>query len=149
MNKKVALIFAIAVAFFSIVLVSSFGLLPEDLRKNVVMTDLTFNIEKDKDGEKCIEMNFKANNNTVNLYQYVVYAPFDTTNVTLQFYSDQSTQKVAISSTGMVTIYDLSLNSFIVSVASTDGSNLIDKIVIKKPSSNVADFEEDWEWGIS
>lgn len=151
MNKKIAFFLSVAIALLSIVLVSTFGLLPEDLRPHIPMTNLSFDIPltKNSDGTytKYIVMNFKANNNTIDLSEKIKYLPFDATNLTLQYFTDQSTDKVAVSATGILTIYELSLNSFVVSVKSTDGSNLTDNIVIKKPSSNETTFDDDWEWG--
>ncbi|MBQ9786133.1 MAG: hypothetical protein IJW25_01550 [Clostridia bacterium] len=147
MNKKVSLILAIFVALVSIVLVSTFGLIPEDLRENTKMEQLYFNLEPNANGAKVLVMNFKANNNTVNLYDMIVYLPYETTNITLQYTTDQAKGKVVVSSTGILTIYDLSLKSFNVYVKSTDGSNLEDKLTIKKPESNESNFGDDFIWG--
>ena len=42
MNKKTSLIVAVVMALLGIILVSTFGLLPEDLRENVKMQELYF-----------------------------------------------------------------------------------------------------------
>lgn len=147
MNKKVSLMLAIFVALVSIVFVSTFGLVPEDLRDNVKMETLYFDIEVNSKGAKVLTMNFKANNNTIDLYSMIVYGPNETTNIVLQYSTNMSKDRVAVSSTGMLTIYDLSLMSFNVYVKSTDGSNLEDKLTIKKPDSNESTFGDDWVWG--
>lgn len=141
MNKKTSLIVAVVMALLGIILVSTFGLLPEDLRENVKMQELYFT-------EKVITKNFKANDNTINLYDKVVYAPNNTTNVRLQFSTDKPNDKVTISSSGLLTVYDLSVTTIIVTVKSTDNSNLSAKITIKKPSNNESNYnDENWEWG--
>ncbi len=141
MNKKTSLIIAIFMALFGIILVSTFGLVPEDLRENVKMQELYFT-------EKVITKNFKANDNTINLYDKIVYAPNNTTNIKLQFSTDKPSDKVSISSSGLLTIYDLSITSIVVTVKSTDSSNLSAKITIKKPSNNESNFNDDnWQWG--
>lgn len=147
MNKKVSLILALFVALVSIVLVSTFGLLPEDLRDNTKMEQLYFEVEPNSNGAKVYVMNFKANNNTLNLYDIIVYLPYETTNIVLQYSTDQPKEKVVVSSTGILTIYDLKLKSFNVFVRSTDGSNLEDKLTIKKPESNESNFGDDFIWG--
>lgn len=148
MNKKVAFLLAVIIAFVGVVFVSTFGLMPENLLQDVKMQELYFDMDAHPTtGAKIITMNFKANNNTIDIYGMVVYAPLNTTNVTIQFTSDQPKEKVAISSTGILTIYDLTLNSFNVYIHSTDGSNLHDTLTIKKPDSNESHFGDDWEWG--
>lgn len=147
MNKKVSLILAIFIAFVGILMVSILGLLPEDLRPNVKMQELYFDITPNSKGAKVLEKNFKANDNTVDLYSITIYAPIETTNIVVRYSTDQPLEKVAVSSTGILTIYDLKLNSFNVFVESTDGSNLKDKLTIKKPESNETIFGDDWEWG--
>lgn len=139
MNKKTSLVVAIFMALLGIILVSTFGLVPENLRDNVKMEQLYFT-------EKVITKNFKNNDNTINLYEKVVYAPNDTTNVRLQFSTDKPADKVSVSSTGIVTIYDTGITSFTVTVKSTDGTNLSSKITIKKPSNNETDLGDDF-WG--
>ena len=139
MNKKTSLVAAIFMALLGIILVSTFGLVPENLRENVKMEQLYFT-------EKVITKNFKNNDNTINLYEKVVYAPNDTTNVRLQFSTDKPADKVSVSSTGIVTIYDTGITSFTVTVKSTDGTNLSSKITIKKPSNNETDLGDDF-WG--
>ena len=141
MNKKTSLIIAIFMALFGIILVSTFGLVPEDLRENVKMQELYFT-------EKVITKNFKSNDNTIDLYEKIVYAPNNTTNIKLQFSTDKPSDKVSISSSGLLTIYDLSITSIVVTVKSTDSSNLSAKITIKKPSNNESNFNDDnWQWG--
>ena len=147
MNKKVSLIVAVFVALVSIVFVSVFGLLPEDLRDNVKMTSLEFDIAKNKDGVKVYTMNFKANNNTVDVYSMVKFGPAHTTNVALTFSANVPKEEVTVSSTGIVTIYNLSLMSFTITVSSKDGSNLSDKLTISKPTSDDSYFDDDWVWG--
>lgn len=148
MNKKVALMLSIVIAFVSIIFVSTFGLMPENLLQDVKMQELFFDREVDSvTGEKTIVKNFKANDNTIDIYAMVVYAPLDATNIVIQYTTDQPKEKVAISSTGILTIYDLTLNSFNVYIRSTDGSNLEDTLTIKKPDSNESHFGDDWEWG--
>ena len=49
-----------------------------------------------------------------------------------------------VSSTGLVTIYDLKLSAFNVFVESKDGTNLKDKVTIKKPESNESNFGDDF-----
>lgn len=147
MNKKVSLILAIFIAFVGILLVSVLGLLPEDLRDNVKMQELFFDITPNNKGAKVLEKNFKANDNTVDLYSITIYAPLETTNIIVRYSTDQPLDKVAVSSTGILTIYDLKLSAFNVFVESTDGSNLKDKLTIKKPESNETIFGDDWEWG--
>lgn len=150
MNKKVSLILAIFVALVSIVFVSTFGLLPEDLRTKIKMETLYFKDDEIKildNGSKILTRNFKANDNTVDLYSMIVYGPLDATNIVLEYSTDQPKDKVAVSSTGILTIYDLSLMSFNVYVRSTDSSNLEDKLTIKKPESNESNFDDDWVWG--
>ena len=128
-------------ALFGIILVSTFGLVPEDLRENVKMQELYFT-------EKVITKNFKSNDNTIDLYEKIVYAPNNTTNIKLQFSTDKPSDKVSISSSGLLTIYDLSITSIVVTVKSTDSSNLSAKITIKKPSNNESNFNDDnWQWG--
>lgn len=141
MNKKTSLIVAVFMALLGIILVSTFGLVPENLRENIKMEQLYFT-------ESVITKNFKANDNTINLYEKVVYAPNDTTNVMLQFSTDKPADKVSVSSSGIVTVYDLGITSFTVTVKSTDNSNLTAKITIKKPSNNESNYDdENWEWG--
>lgn len=141
MNKKTSLIVSVFMALLGIILVSTFGLVPENLRENIKMEQLYFT-------ETVITKNFKANDNTINLYEKVVYAPNDTTNVMLQFSTDKPVDKVSISSSGLVTVYDLGITSFTVTVKSTDNSNLTAKITIKKPSNNESNYDdENWEWG--
>lgn len=152
MNKKVALILAIAISLIGIVFVSTFGLIPESLRIKIKMEKLYFDITPTMNSvtneqEKTIEMNFKANNNTINLYEYVCILPLDTTDISLQYSTDQATQKIAVSSTGLLTIYDLTIKSFEVTVKSLDGSELKDKLIVRKPSENQQDFGDEWEWG--
>ena len=149
MNKKVSLIVAIFVALVSIVFVSIFGLLPEDLRPNIKVESLYFDIEANSSGSKVLTMNFKANNNTINLDSMVKYGPLDATNVVFQYSTDQPKDKVVVTSTGILTIYDLSLMSFTVTIKTTDSSNISDSLVIKKPDSNESNFgDDDWEWGV-
>ena len=62
MNKKVSLILAIFIAFVGILMVSILGLLPEDLRPNVKMQELYFDITPNSKGSKVIEKNFKGVN---------------------------------------------------------------------------------------
>ena len=137
MNKKVSLILAIFIAFVGILLVSVLGLLPEDLRDNVKMQELFFDITPNNKGAKVLEKNFKANDNTVDLYSITIYAPLETTNIIVRYSTDQPLDKVAVSSTGILTIYDLKLSAFNVFVESTDGSNLKDKLTIKKPKRKI------------
>lgn len=147
MNKKVSLILAIFVALVSIVFVSTFGLLPEDLRNNVKMNTLYFDIEPNGKGAKVYIMNFKANNNTIDVYSMVKFGPNETTDVSLTFTTNVPKEEVAISSTGIVTIYNLSISSFTITVKSNDGSNLQDKLTISRPTSDDSFFDDDWVWG--
>ena len=141
MNKKTSLIVSVFMALLGIILVSIFGLVPEDLRENVKMEQLYFT-------ETSITKNFKADDNTINLYEKIVYAPNDTTNIRLQFSTDKPKDKVSVSSSGIVTIYDLQITAFTVTVSSTDGTNLKSTSTIKKPSNNESDFNDDnWTWG--
>ena len=57
MNKKVSLILAIFIAFVGILMVSILGLLPEDLRPNVKMQELYFDITPNSKGAKVLEKN--------------------------------------------------------------------------------------------
>lgn len=149
MNKKISLILSIFLSFIAIIIVSTYGIVPESLNAKIYIQELKFeNVLIDsKTNAKSLPFNYKPNNNTIDLSQYVSYAPLDATDIGLIYtIKTDNPDDAKITSTGWLTIYNCNKLQYEITVTARDAGKKSDKLIIYKPTSNVQEFDE-FEWG--
>lgn len=137
MSKKMSLMLAILFAFVGIILTAVWGKVPEDLNARIYIQELYFDITPNDKGIKTIDFRYQPNNANVDLTEYIVLKPLNAHNIMLSYTSDS--QYVTVTSTGYVTFYrDVSVT---ITVKTRDGSNISDKVYIRRPSNKDVTYD--------
>ena len=150
MSKKISLIIAIVIALVGVLFVSIFGKLPDYLQPKILMEKIYFTDEKieyNKSNEKIYFFDPKPDELSIDLYSMVQYRPYDTTNIDMKFTvtlksgDGKPEDFIKITKTGFLTFKESAVQEFtdhilVVTVNSQDGSQLSDKIMIMRPSTD-------------
>ena len=160
MSKKISLIIAIVIALVGVLFVAIFGKLPEYLQPKILMEKLYFSSEEitlNNSNEKIYLFDPKADDLSIDLYSMVEYRPYDTTNIDVKFTATlksgegKAEDYIRITKTGFLTFKESAIKNFtdhilLITVNSQDGSQLSDKLMIMRSSTDSnSSYIENWD----